>query len=749
MTLTFALQALLVRHESYVASAESDRKQLLAKMDALEQEKRTLESKNQATIEENRKLLDQLELLNSAVAESESHAESLTEAMQSTERELERLQGLVGHTERLQRQLARLEEEQERLHGEVGVTKDNERAAWQQYQQAQRTILSLHVQIEEIEREVSEERERHADLLERINRRKAVETELRASAARLNRAPTHATSSTVVSHFVKDILQDNANMQLGVMELRELLQQSNEEVEKLREQLTEQPSSAELTTAPLRPPLPDLGVELGTKELHVHHHYHAPSPTTEQAVKAPRSHIRRVAKRKRAQFPHTPHSGLQTPRPSIGSVWRPASPPSSSTILSHTTVTVPQQAPIAQRWSVQSNQTGFTTSSSLPSSPFSESDWIFDQPSGALNTDLSRPTSPESNGIFSPGQQSRANVRKWNSRVKHGRHASESLSASDLVLGLASRASTSCAELAGDAIHTNPPASVLNAVEPLSDASSIIHEENEDQLGTPAHNSSSTSDRRNDEEEPPDSPFDPSSFIRRERRGSMLSISGMDIHTLSARPSQLFIGGASRRNLSAPIVAATSTAFTSAVFSSANATAIRPDPNRNGTGSGDASLSKSYLSSVARDEGRRSLAKKPSKGILGAGKSIGGWVFGKWGVAAVDLDSPARPRTAAQSPAPALVASSTRSAAVSTASTANTMPTLPIAINPAISRLKGKATLSPSPSPANASPLKLRPPGVNQFGPIFGFRPEPPTPFKTRVDAAEVDLSALRQGLEE
>ena len=73
-SLTWMLQQLLTRHENYVSDAERDRARMLECISHLEAEKCHLETKNKDAIEENRKLLDQLEALNTAVIESHSWA---------------------------------------------------------------------------------------------------------------------------------------------------------------------------------------------------------------------------------------------------------------------------------------------------------------------------------------------------------------------------------------------------------------------------------------------------------------------------------------------------------------------------------------------------------------------------------------------------------------------------------------------------------------------------------------------------
>jgi chromosome segregation ATPase len=168
MSLIFALQALLIRHESYVADAEQDRRRMEQKVHRLEQEKRDMEARNKENVEENRRLLDQLEALNTACAESEMKVLSLTELLRSTDQELERLNSLAARTEVLQIQFARLEDEQAALHATLATTKEEEHAVLLRWQKAERTILSLQDQIDQIELDAREERERHAEVCKSI-----------------------------------------------------------------------------------------------------------------------------------------------------------------------------------------------------------------------------------------------------------------------------------------------------------------------------------------------------------------------------------------------------------------------------------------------------------------------------------------------------------------------------------------------------------------------------------------------------
>lgn len=83
-SLMFSLQALLTRHEQYILDSEKERKAMAAQIESLEVEKQALERRNANAIEENRTLLDQLESLNTAVAESDTQVTNLQATLRST-----------------------------------------------------------------------------------------------------------------------------------------------------------------------------------------------------------------------------------------------------------------------------------------------------------------------------------------------------------------------------------------------------------------------------------------------------------------------------------------------------------------------------------------------------------------------------------------------------------------------------------------------------------------------------------------
>jgi hypothetical protein len=179
---------------------------------------------------------------------------------------------------------------------------------------------------------------------------------------------------------------------------------------------------------------------------------------------------------------------------------------------------------------------------------------------------------------------------------------------------------------------------------------------------------------------------------------SILSIAGIDIHTLKSRPSQLTITGRGFQPLSR-FGTSTSMLSTDSLTSSSIITA-RPTLSRHGHDS-TAYLRSSMLATPTSDSRSINSSNSNEGGIS---KKVGGWVFGRWGV------SPAK-------------------------STDNLRASV-----------EQKRNVSQP-----IDPLKSflgRPPGINQKGPIHGFvkkTEKPPSKVKPEI----VDHASLKEILRE
>lgn len=377
------------------------------RIDQLETDKQSLETENARTIQENRVLLDQLESLNNSVADSETHIKSLEATLQSSQHAIRRLDVAEGRAMDLEEQISNLEAEQAALHSTLVTTEAEARSAVQRWRKAEKGISDLQEKLERIEREAREEREHHAEVLKRMEKQRVMQKDLDTAAGRLKGAAAAKTltdgknGGTVVSHFVRDLLSDNANLQVGIAELREMLMNSNDEIQHLREQLLfHQPMDGigggnntlhvELDPDELDPKTPrspkssrpeaNRGV---SQELHIHHHYHVARPT--ETKKPP--------KKKR----QGPAGSIFTPRPfsPAGSAspahWRLEHRATSPALVAHSVKDSISTVP-STRWSVFSDQPSDFAPSSVPSSPMSHHRRIsvFDRE----GYDTSAPTSP-------------------------------------------------------------------------------------------------------------------------------------------------------------------------------------------------------------------------------------------------------------------------------------------------------------------------------------------------------------------
>lgn len=713
--LTFALQALLIRHETYVADSERERKHMLSTIESLEQDKLDLEARNAQTIKENRELLDRLEQLNDAVAASDAHVQALTDTLHSTEEEIQRLGLLAARTQLLERQLLDLEREQSLLQSSLELKTTDEKTAVQRWRRAEATIASLQDQIDRIEKEAREEHERHVEVVSRMERRMALEGELAARVGSKGGSGIEK-GPNVVSHFVKDILLDNANLQHGILELREMLLTSNEEVSRLREQLQlHQPITSMVDDAPSPgAATPTLQKELGSEavfnqELHIHHHYHG-GPPAQNPTKAhpPRRH-------KKKRFSLTPGNFAPTPA-DLGA---------QAAIMSQTAVTIPN----SNRWS---NAT--TLAPSLPGSPLSTSHRgsIYDRVFSDAQDDSSRPTSPSDSAdlqspIFAPSKMFGP------TDVFHHRKKSHSLKPPSLStirsvstpISITSKSSPATAVISA----VSPANSLANDVFTLSPAiqpQDVIPEENED-LSLPSAGTEPKQPPILNKDEDAESLTSPMTrthpMLRRAAsHESLISVSGMDIHTLRSRPSQLLIstspyygalGGAG--SVEPELTPWTATATGSTSRRQLDSSTL----NR--------SLLYSTLSTPQRRHPSGSSEATPrARQVSGLTTKLGGWVFGKWGA----TPTPSRPSLSAAASASPMDPSSPRPTSSKSAETQSSTDT--------VGRGQKKA---------KDDKMKLRPAGVNQNGPIWGFFDIPETPVKVHVE--QFDAEALGDALAE
>ncbi|KAJ5782130.1 hypothetical protein N7457_003904 [Penicillium paradoxum] len=720
-------QALLHRHESYMAEAEEDRHRLVANIDELECEKQQVQAENARIIEENRSLLEQLNSLNQAVADSDDHVKSLERKLDTAEYELRRLTVAATRAAELEAQLALMETEQSKLQESLASAHEDEKSAVQRWRQAENTLRDLHDQVDRIEKEAREESERHTELVQRMERKRAVERELDNAAGRLKGAAAaselsrNAGGTNVVSRFVKDILQDNANLQVGIMELRDMLQSSNEEVQNLREQvISHQPLAGidEEETTPSRSST-TLSEELAEKEerrvsqeFHIHHHYHTPTPATKKGKK------------------HTQPSRQKAP-PCFGE-------PGSNALCESLTFSPESHSSLSVVWLlyVHHSVTNLCLYSASLLPPLSHAaDSLASSPRSAFRTssifdrvergaDFSQATSPESTAFSSPMMSAR-NLKGLDMSFRpigdfDNHFQPDDLSAFDD--DLYNRQDFS---KMGDNVVREP--AILEESEPSPSVAYF-----ESQIGEPCTTTEGDIFAIH---------VQSSSLRRSSSHDSLLSVSvaGMDIHTPTSRHRRMgdwHPGMRIPRRILSPSVELSSTP---PVISAPAITADRAKSSEQTSQSLLASMAAAHqnkadtASIASADSASTSTTSTPGPRKSTLSRRVGGWVLGRWGMAPVlsDGDSPDQVQSSNTSVAssPSVSASAVSASAVSASAVS-------------ASAVSAPAVSAPKPDPLA---LRFRHPGVNQKGPIMGLRPPPPAPIS--IHAQSIDENLLRESL--
>ncbi|EEH10876.1 conserved hypothetical protein [Histoplasma capsulatum G186AR] len=746
-------QALLQRHESYMTDAERDRGKLILEMELLERDKCRAQTENARIVQENRELLGQLEDMNNLVVESDAQIKTLTDTLESTQLQVKRLSISASRVAQLESQIVAMEREQEELQAKFIVTKEDEKSAVQRWRQAECNLRNLQDQLERIEKETREEQEKHVELLARMERRRNVERELDSAAGRLKGAAAASSLGQnkpgVVSNFVRDILQDNANLQMGIVELREMLQNSNEEVQNLREQvLLHQPLTPEPNERQPRQRGLPLSVELDAKyspvasqEFHVHHHYHWPVPTVSQRKEKVQLPIHRRQRRKR---PMISSPLLESPS-RFSSRMSPVSPrphasnSSTSTILSQTSVSIPPSSN-NRNWSTPpfAYAVAGSMSSSMPSSPQSayRTSSIFDRVDHGFES--SRPTSPESIGFASPS------VRPYNHRKGSFDVPFRSISGPPEVQDMSVAPPGDKVQGLGGNFSADESSPYFEA--PILEESEASAQEVTNEDATQSQLSTCPAEPEHEHEPEPE--LSPQLQYRTIKRASshdsLLSISGMDIHTLRSRPSQMLSPYAAFpiRTPSRITSAGTDVSFTPPIISRTNIIVPTVSLSNGDKGSDSRSLLSLVAAAAAADPNATPTGSLPnntspihhpddifaSRQATSFSKKIGGWVFGRWGMTPIASTADSHsPRSSRRSS----LASSSR-------------PPRPPSIS-AVSSVSTSVSASFGFSSTTASTTMARPTGVNQKGPIPGLRP--PAKAPTAIQPQEIDEELLQATL--
>lgn len=771
--LTFALQALLDRHESFVKDARAEQARSAAYIVELELERADLQANNESIRIENRDLLDKLEQADAELGAKDERVKELENLLQDCENEVTRLNGLRNLTLDLEHKLEVVERDRAEALQEAQDCRVESRSTIARWRESERKIRELEKEVCRIELKANADLQRHEDIVARLSRGQDPERSLGLSEGRLKPSAAVQTvredsprEKQVVSNFVRDILQDNVNLQAGIAELRQLLATSNEEVQTLRERvilhqpiMDESPMSRQSLDDEIAPSL--AGSSLSQQQVHVHHHYH---PGTKRA----RTPLRR-AKQRRVLMPG---AGLSSRNSTSSSV---CSTPSMRPTQLRTDVSLPPfklEQPRDHRWSIQSSNTASTYFSSIASSPHSYLDKgpaIFDR--SDCGNESSRPTSPDLSEINSPLPYPRKH-RETNSSLSAFIEEDEDISPSEVPFLNDVKADCIDTSLGGDNVLCNTQEDRTSSTTPSkSNTNSRSFEpggipslQSDDDISgvpllrdTPNMTSMITAMDVPIKTEPHLDLDLPPSHRRRNSTDSLVSISGMDIH-IAQRPraaasTALALlsrsSGANKHHFAPSPVAAKTRQISGAAQPSAVVTEVAA-VSRSGVDNVSASMM--ALSGIARERAKPVAPSRSSAGLFG------GWISRKWGVAPaksiVDLRS-AHSSSLSSAAATAVAPETSKSNLISQCSTVpeavdtrpSTVPAVKPKTDPSLMRHLNSTTTQ---SKTVKDVFGDRSPGINQLGAIPGLAAMLTAKASpVVVNPERVDVDELRDGLSE
>lgn len=232
-------QALLVRYEDYVASAEETKKALLSQLSSMEQSLKSATSETATVKSNNSQLVKQLSNVSESLFVSEAKVEQLTRTLQDQHSQLAKINNHAARTTGLESQISILESTRDNLQQELQMAIKERKLAESRWRKTERLLEKLTFQYECLEQSIGND-----------DSKSETATELPDD------------QETPIQGFIKSILNENSNLESTALDLRQQLAALKDEIKDLRSQPTMNKSDTQ--------PSP--------KEIHHHHHFHVLPP---------------------------------------------------------------------------------------------------------------------------------------------------------------------------------------------------------------------------------------------------------------------------------------------------------------------------------------------------------------------------------------------------------------------------------------------------------------------------------------
>lgn len=236
-------QAILVRHQGYIATAEKEKAERISTINTLKERINLANLDISKSTANNAQLVKQVSVVSESLFVSEAKVEQLTRTLQDQHSQLVKANNSAAKTESLESQISILESTRETLQQECQMAVREKRLAEARWRKTERKLEKLTLQYERLEEEAVD----GIDLSGQVN----------------SNSPNEP--ATPMQEFIKTLLQENSALEATAFDLREQLAASKEELKDLRNQL-KQVSRTGYSEADSQ------------REVHHHHHFHVLPP---------------------------------------------------------------------------------------------------------------------------------------------------------------------------------------------------------------------------------------------------------------------------------------------------------------------------------------------------------------------------------------------------------------------------------------------------------------------------------------
>lgn len=236
-------QAILVRHQDYIATAENEKAERISTINTLKERINLANFDISKSTASNAQLVKQVSVVSESLFVSEAKVEQLTRTLQDQHSQLVKANNSAAKTESLESQISILESARETLQQECQMAVREKRLAEARWRKTERKLEKLTVQYERLEEEAVD----------------GIDPSVQGKSSSPNEP------ATPMQDFIKTLLQENASLEATAFDLREQLAASKEELKDLRNQLKQVSRTGYAETDSQR-------------EVHHHHHFHVLPP---------------------------------------------------------------------------------------------------------------------------------------------------------------------------------------------------------------------------------------------------------------------------------------------------------------------------------------------------------------------------------------------------------------------------------------------------------------------------------------